>query len=485
MTTIINIIGIVLLINTILAIFTVFKEKREISATWAWLLVLNLLPGLGFIIYLFLGRKISQDQIFDLKTQKLIGISQVVDRQKEYLEKDTLTFPPAIDSDETYELIRLILNKGNAPITSHNDVEIYNDGHDKFEQLIKDIYTAEDHVHIMYYIFRDDRLGSRIIRALEEKASQGVEVCLMFDSLGSRGVRSSSFKRLIDLGGKVIRSFERKYKIFNTNINFRNHRKMVVIDSKIGYVGGFNVGDDYLGEYEHMGYWRDTHLRLKGESVLALHARFIMDWNASTKDPDQQLQPREEYFLEHECDTHTMVQILSSGPDSEDQMNKKAFMKMISQASESILIQTPYFIPDEGFMETLKIAVASGISVKLMIPNKPDHPFIYQATLYYARELVKEGARVYIYDHGFLHSKVMVIDGIISTVGTSNFDIRSFKLNFEINAYLYNHELSRQLVDDFNRDIEVSYELTEEKIAEFSKWQLFKQAFSRLLSPLL
>lgn len=485
MTTIINIIGIVFIINTILAVLTVFKEKREISATWAWLLVLNLLPGLGFIIYLFLGRKISQDQIFDLKTQKLIGISQVVDRQKEYLEKDTLTFPPAIDSDETYELIQLILNKGDAPITSHNDVQIYNDGRDKFEQLIKDIYTAEDHVHIMYYIFRDDRLGSRIIRALEEKASQGVEVCLMFDSLGSRGVRSSSFKRLIDLGGKVIRSFERKYKIFNTNINFRNHRKMVVIDSKIGYVGGFNVGDDYLGEYEHMGYWRDTHLRLQGESVLALHARFIMDWNASTKDPDQQLRPREEYFLVHECDTHTMVQILSSGPDSEDQMNKKAFMKMISQASESILIQTPYFIPDEGFMETLKIAVASGISVKLMIPNKPDHPFIHQATLYYARELVKEGARVYIYDHGFLHAKLMVIDGIISTVGTSNFDIRSFKLNFEINAYLYNHELSGQLVDDFNRDIEVSYELTEERIAEFSKWQLFKQAFSRLLSPLL
>lgn len=485
MTTIINIIGIVFIINTILAVLTVFKEKREISATWAWLLVLNLLPGLGFIIYLFLGRKISQDQIFDLKTQKLIGISQVVDRQKEYLEKDTLTFPPAIDSDETYELIQLILNKGDAPITSHNDVQIYNDGRDKFEQLIKDIYTAEDHVHIMYYIFRDDRLGSRIIRALEEKASQGVEVCLMFDSLGSRGVRSSSFKRLIDLGGKVIRSFERKYKIFNTNINFRNHRKMVVIDSKIGYVGGFNVGDDYLGEYEHMGYWRDTHLRLQGESVLALHARFIMDWNASTKDPDQQLRPREEYFLVHECDTHTMVQILSSGPDSEDQMNKKAFMKMISQASESIFIQTPYFIPDEGFMENLKIAVASGISVKLMIPNKPDHPFIHQATLYYARELVKEGARVYIYDHGFLHAKLMVIDGIISTVGTSNFDIRSFKLNFEINAYLYNHELSRQLVDDFNRDIEVSYELTEERIAEFSKWQLFKQAFSRLLSPLL
>lgn len=485
MTTIINIIGIVFIINTILAVLTVFKEKREISATWAWLLVLNLLPGLGFIIYLFLGRKISQDQIFDLKTQKLIGITQVVDRQKEYLEKDTLTFPPAIDSDETYELIQLILNKGDAPITSHNDVQIYNDGRDKFEQLIKDIYTAEDHVHIMYYIFRDDRLGSRIIRALEEKASQGVEVCLMFDSLGSRGVRSSSFKRLIDLGGKVIRSFERKYKIFNTNINFRNHRKMVVIDSKIGYVGGFNVGDDYLGEYEHMGYWRDTHLRLQGESVLALHARFIMDWNASTKDPDQQLRPREEYFLVHECDTHTMVQILSSGPDSEDQMNKKAFMKMISQASESIFIQTPYFIPDEGFMENLKIAVASGISVKLMIPNKPDHPFIHQATLYYARELVKEGARVYIYDHGFLHAKLMVIDGIISTVGTSNFDIRSFKLNFEINAYLYNHELSGQLVDDFNRDIEVSYELTEERIAEFSKWQLFKQAFSRLLSPLL
>lgn len=485
MTTILYIIGIALVINTIFAILTVFKEKREISATWAWLLVLNLLPGLGFIIYLFLGRKISQGQIFDLKTQKLIGISQVVEHQKEYLKKDTLTFPPSIDTDETYELIRLIINKGDAPITSHNAVQIYNDGYDKFEQLIKDIYTAEDHVHIMYYIFRDDRLGSRIIQALEERASQGVEVCLMFDSLGSRGVRQSSFKQLIDQGGKVIRSFERKYKIFNTNINFRNHRKMVIIDSKIGYIGGFNVGDDYLGEYEDMGYWRDTHLRLKGESVLALHARFIMDWNASTKDESIKLKPREEYFLEHKCETNTMVQLLSSGPDNEEQMNKKAFMKMISQASESIIIQTPYFIPDEGFMETLKIAIASGIHVKMMIPNKPDHPFIYQATLYYARELVDAGAEIYIYDHGFLHSKYMVIDGVISTVGTSNFDIRSFKLNFEINAYLYNYELSQQLVDDFNEDIGLSYQLTEERIAEFTNWELFKQAFSRLLSPLL
>ncbi|MDO5456902.1 MAG: cardiolipin synthase [Atopococcus tabaci] len=485
MTTIIYIIVIALIINTILAIITVFKEKREISATWAWLLVLNLLPGLGFILYSFLGRKISQDQIFDLKTQKLIGISQVVEHQKEHLKKDTLTFPPSIDHDETYQLIRLIINKGNAPITSQNSVQIYNDGHDKFEQLIKDIYTAQDHVHIMYYIFRDDRLGSRIIQALEDRASQGVEVCLMFDSLGSRGVRQSSFEQLISQGGKVIRSLEREYKIFNTNINFRNHRKMVIIDSKIGYIGGFNVGDDYLGEYDHMGYWRDTHLRLEGESVLALHARFIMDWNASTKDESIKLKPREEYFVEHPCETNTMVQLLSSGPDNEDQMNKKAFMKMISQASESIVIQTPYFIPDEGFMETLKIAIASGIDVKMMIPNKPDHPFIYQATLYYARELVDAGAEIYIYDNGFIHSKFMVIDGAISTVGTSNFDIRSFKLNFEINAYLYSDELSQQLVQDFNNDIDLSYQLTEERIGEFTKWELFKQAFSRLLSPIL
>ncbi len=485
MNTFMNILTFVLAINTLLAILTVFKEKREISATWAWLLVLILLPGLGFIVYLFLGRKISKDQIFDLKTQKLIDIDRIVDRQKKSLDRQSLKLPEKLDTDESFELIQMLLNMAESPISTDNEVDIFVDGREKFDQLIKDLEQAQDHIHMMYYIFRDDGIGTRIIEVLERKAAEGVEVCLMFDSLGSRGVKDSSFDRLRANGGQLMRSFENSFFLLNTNINFRNHRKIVNIDNKIAYVGGFNVGDDYLGLYEDMGYWRDTHLRIQGQAVLALQARFIMDWNASAKNEEERLIPKDTHFKDHHASGHSLVQIVSSGPDSETQENKKGFMKMVSQASESILIQTPYLIPDDAFMETLKISIAAGIDVKIMIPNKPDHPFIYQATLYYARELAEAGAEIYIYDKGFIHAKTMVIDQALSTVGTSNFDIRSFKLNFEINAYLYDEDLSKQLAQAFFEDMEDSYILDEERMAQFSQWQLFKQSFSRLLSPIL
>lgn len=480
-----TLISLFLIVNTILSIYTVFKEKRAISTTWAWLLVLILLPGMGFIIYFFLGRKISKNQIFDLKTQQIIGIEMNREEDKNRLRQHNFGLSEENDSPETLQLINLFMDYSNAPLSEKNEVQLYVDGYDKFGHLLEDIKNAKDHVHIMYYIFRNDNLGKEIIQALTEKAAEGVEVIFLFDSLGSRGVRRKDFESLIKNGGQVGRSFERDFILMDLNINFRNHRKIVVIDGKIGYTGGFNVGDDYLGKYEHMGYWRDTHLRIQGEAVLLLQARFIMDWNASQRDKENLIVIEDRYFPVTEEKGDILMQVVSNGPDTEIQIIKKGFIKMINMANESIMIQTPYLIPDEAMMEAFNIAIASGVDVKIMIPNKPDHPFIYDATLYYAQELAELGAEIYIYDKGFLHAKTIMVDSIVSSVGTANFDIRSFKLNFEINTFIYNENITKKLEAIYKKDMQDSFLLTKEKSLQFTSWEKFKQAFSRLLSPLL
>lgn len=473
-----------ILLNSALAVFTVFREKeRDIAAIWAWLLVITMLPGIGFVIYLFLGRKISKEKIFDIRSQERIGMAQLVESQKKLIESENLDVPESKYQDKTFELIQLFLNSNEAVLTKGNNVKLISDGDDKFDQLLKDISQAEHHIHVTYYIFRGDNIGTKLVRALEEKAKQGVKVKVLYDPVGARVLGKHFFDGLREVGGQAEPFFGSRFFLINLRLNYRNHRKIVVIDGKIGYTGGFNVGDDYLGLYEEMGYWRDTHLRIEGNGVLSLQTRFLMDWNASTK--GKTIGYDEVYFPFSGLKGSTDMQIVSSGPDNEMHAIEKGFIKLISMAKESVYIQTPYFIPNEALMETIKIAILSGIDVKVMIPNKPDHPFIYRATLSYATELIDYGAEVYIYDSGFLHSKTIVIDEELLSVGTANFDIRSFKLNFEVNAFIYDRYLAKAQVELFQNDAMGSYLLTKEITAGYSKWELFKQQFSRLFSPIL
>lgn len=471
-------------INSLLAIFTVFREKeRDIAAIWAWLLVITMLPGFGIVIYLFIGRKISKEKMFDIQAQERIGMPQLVNAQKELIENQHYQIPEADHVDKTMEMVTLFLESNDAVLTKGNKVDIISDGEEKFEKLISDIKRAEHHIHLTYYIFRGDDIGKKLLHALEERAEKGVEVKVLFDPLGARVLGKHFFDKLKSFGGKAEPFFGHRFFLINLRLNYRNHRKIVVIDGKIGYTGGFNVGDDYLGLYEKMGYWRDTHLRIEGNGVLPLQTRFLMDWNASAK--HHAVEYEASYFPIATLDGKTDLQIVSSGPDNEVHAIKKGFIKMISMAKHSVYIQTPYLIPDEALMETIKIAIYSGIDVKIMIPNKPDHPFIYRATLSYAEELVENGAEVYIYDNGFLHSKTIVIDEEILSVGTANFDIRSFKLNFEVNTFIYDRILARKQVELFKKDIEQSYLLSKEIIDDFTLWEKFKQQFSRLFSPIL
>lgn len=476
---------IVIFVNSVLAMITIFSDRnRDITSIWAWLLVIIMLPGVGFVIYLFLGRKISKENIFDLKKQKHIGQSEKINKQKLYLRKKLRTQAQNNNISPQTEMANMLSHMSNSMLTYGNRVKIFNDGHEKFSSLLEDIEKAEDHIHLVYYIFRGDKIGKKIKDALERKANQGVDVKVLYDPVGARLLNKSFFGKLENFGGLAYPSFGSKFHLLNIRLNFRNHRKIVVIDGKIAYTGGFNVGDEYVGGNEEMGYWRDTHLKIEGPGVGPLQTRFFMDWNASA-DAKDHLQYEAHYFPRSKVEGDINLQVVSSGPDSEMQEIKKGYIKMISMAKETISIQTPYFIPDDSIFESLQIAILSGVEVRLMIPNKPDHPFIYQATLSYAQQLHEAGGKVYIYDKGFIHSKTMVVDNEILTIGTANMDIRSFKLNFEVNVFLYNQPLAKEYFEVFESDIKDSYQLTDEIIDNYSLWQIFKQQFSRLLSPIL
>lgn len=473
---------IIFILNIFVAIITVFKEKRDIAATWAWLLVLLLLPIVGFIMYLFVGKKLSRDDIYDIRSQQQMGLDQLVELQKEqWHEKDLL--PEDELSHSAREMVHFFLETDHAILTKHNQVELLTDGKQKFQQLFQDIEAAKDHVHIEYYTFYNDQIGNQLRELLEKKAAQGVKVRVIYDSFGSRGMTHEFFKRLEELGG-FAEPFFGSYRSFpNFRLNYRDHRKLVIIDGKIGYIGGFNVGDQYLSRDPKFGYWRDTHIRIEGNAVIAMQSRFFMDWNATVK--EKKMTYQESYFPLSAPKGQASIQIVSSGPESEVEKIKLGYIKMISDAHKEVLIQTPYLIPDDSLYEALCLAAFSGVKVKVMIPSMPDHPFVYRATQYYAHALLENGVEIYQYEKGFLHSKTMVADGKIASVGSANMDYRSFKLNFESNAFLYDREFSQQMQVTFAEDVKHSRKLTLADFKAASRWLKFKQYFSRLLSPIL
>jgi len=471
-----------LIVNTLGAIVTVFSQKRDIATIWAWLLVLITMPVVGFFIFFLVGSRISNKKIFRLRTQEQRGLEQIADNQRQQLQKIEQLLPVP---DAASELVNLFLSSDEAVLTRGNDIKVYNNGQDKFAALLEDIRQAKHHIHLEYFTIYDDHIGNQLIDLLTAKAQEGVEVRVIFDQFGSHGQHRRLYKRLRLAGGIATSFLMRPFQLLTLRFNFRNHRKLAIIDGMIGYIGGFNVGDQYLGQFKKFGHWRDTHLRIHGDAVLSLQSRFLMDWNA-TAEPNELLVKTTQYFpVISTLPGRSMVQIVSSGPDNDMKQIKQGFMRMFASARTEITIQTPYFIPDAAILETLEIAVMSGVRVRLMIPDRPDHPFVYRATQYYAKELIDLGAEVYRYDGGFLHSKVVIIDHEIATVGSANMDIRSFALNFETNAFMYDPAFAGQLEALFEQDVSQSTQLTTVDYEEQSIWMTILQKFSRLFSPIL
>ncbi|WP_066188237.1 MULTISPECIES: cardiolipin synthase [Gracilibacillus] len=470
----------VLIFNIILSMVIIFLERKSATSSWAWILVLTFIPLVGFVLYLIFGRQLSKKPIFTWDTKSKLGVKTAVQHQLRELESDQFVLEDT-RLNEYKDLFYLHLRNGDAIYSHDNDVKVFTDGKRKFHSLLEDIANAKDHIHLQYYIVRSDDLSKRITEALSKKAREGVEVRFLYDDLGSRSFRRKLIKKMRQAGAEVEGFFPPLIPKVNLKINHRNHRKIAVIDGKIAYIGGFNIGDEYIGKVQKFGYWRDTHLRITGSAVKHLQTRFILDWNQASR---HDIEYNERYYAAQPTGKIGM-QIVSSGPDSEWEQIKHGYMKMIMSAKDYVYIQTPYFIPDESLFDAVKIACLSGVDVRIMIPNKPDHPFVYWATYSYIGELLKSGATVYTYQQGFLHAKMIVVDSKIASVGTANIDVRSFRLNFEINAFLYNETLAEMLVDEFEKDMEHSTRLTYELYQQRSVMIKVKEAVSRLISPIL
>jgi len=476
-----NFFTILLIMNILLSFIIVFRERKETAQTWAWLLVLMFIPVVGFILYIFLGRGISKEKIFDLKIQGKIGKNLEIEEDKQALMRGLYPHPPTGQVD-VKQLIYMLTVFESTLYTTKNEITLFTDGREKFDALIEDIKQAEDHIHFQYYIYRSDALGEEVRDALTEAARRGVKVRVLLDAWGSTQVSSSFFQNLKKAGGEVAFFFPLFVPYINPRINYRNHRKIVVIDGKIGYTGGFNVGNEYLGEVEKFGYWRDNHLRILGPAVYSLQNRFLMDWNSQ-----HAIEIKYEAALFPMIETNGTIaaQVVTSGPDSEHEEIKITYLKMINLAKKEILIQTPYYIPDESIHNALKLALLSGVSVHLQIPNKPDHPLVYWATYSFAAELLAYGAVVETYEKGFMHAKTMIVDSGVVSIGSANIDVRSFRLDFEVNTVVYDAKVAEEARQAFFADSKDSEELTLEKYRNRRLLIKVKEGLARLVSPLL
>ncbi|NTW71230.1 MAG: cardiolipin synthase [Eubacteriaceae bacterium] len=473
--------SIVLIINFILTFIIIFLERKNPQSTYAWLLLLWMIPAVGFIFYLLFSQNLARRKIFKMYSEEVELTNSLILQQKKDLAEDKIFFDRK--AREKYkDLIYFHQNLSAALYTNNNSLELFTDGNEKFESLLEDIKNAKHHVHMQYFIFQSGLLGKRIIDALIAKAQEGLQVRLLFDDMGGYHLTKYDYDAMIKAGVKIARFFPSRIKLLNLKANYRNHRKITVIDGAIGYIGGFNVGDEYIGLDKKMGYWRDSHLRIEGSAVYELQMRFIMDWRSANK---ESIRLTYDYLPVTSEVGHVGVQIVSSGPDDENEHIKQGYLKMINSAREYIYIQTPYFIPDQSIFEALKIAAVSGVDVRIMIPNKPDHVFVYWATFSYVGELLKYGAKIYIYNNGFMHAKTIVADDEIASVGTCNFDIRSFSLNFEVNAFIYDHEFSYYMKEVFIEDMKVSERLNINLYRNRSIIIKMKESISRLFSPLL
>ncbi|MGL5677549.1 MAG: cardiolipin synthase [Cellulosilyticaceae bacterium] len=471
------------ILNILLTIYVLFAERKHYASTWAWILIITFVPIIGFIAYLFLGH--------DMKKRKTFVKKEEEDRYMHLLHKQMLHVEcnPCLEEHCPticcQDVLKLHLIGHEILLSKSNHVSFFADGHEKFQDLFQTIRLAKKYVHLEYYIIHDDYLGKLFQELLIQKAMEGVDVMLLYDGMGCHKTPPSYFKQLQQAGVHVACFFPSPFPYITLRLNYRNHRKLCIIDGHTAYLGGFNVGDEYLGKNKKMGYWRDTHLKIIGDGAGLADLQFILDWRFATHEtlPLQHYLHTAPSILENA--TGVPLQLVASGPDSKYSAILHGYIKMINEAKHTIYIQTPYFIPDDALLTALKLAALSGVAVHIMIPNKPDHMFVYWATYSYIGEVLAAGAKCYTYEKGFLHAKTIVIDDEIASVGTSNFDIRSFRLNFEMNAFIYDARAANSLSELFLKDLTYCKEITTEVYQNRSLLIKFKEPIARLLSPIL
>jgi len=461
-------------------IIILILENREPHKTIAWILVLLFLPGIGLIIYLWVGESLRiKFRDWRLRRPKYAKtMSKIVNAQKQFLNNDRL--PNYLDNKK--HIIYLALQSANFPFSKNNSVKILNNGNEFFPELFKEIENAKEHIHLEYYIFRNDKFTDNFIKLLIKKAKEGVKVRILCDGLGSHKFVKQYKKKLaknkINLGVFL----PIKLTFFKSKLNHRNHRKITVIDGKIGFIGGMNIGQEYLDGGDR-GFWRDSQFKIEGPAVYSLQNIFVRDWFFATKKGiyDTKLYPK------MEIKNNINLLVVPSGPNLKWDNSRLMLFSLITNAEKRLYIETPYFAPDESILMALKSAALKGVDVALIIPDAPDLPLYRYVNFSYLPGVLNAGVKVYAYksrERGVLHTKMLVSDDI-STIGSTNLNSRSLKLDFEANVYVFNCNITQKVVDTFKADLKDCIKITKETLENQSRIEKFKQSLARLLSPLM
>lgn len=476
-------------IYIVFTVIVLLLDNREPAETFAWIFIFILLPGLGFAVYLFTGRNWKRD--YDQKrklpqyiAKNLITLFKPIDEAQEKLIK-MMANRSKLQRDD---LMTLLYRNSKSLLTVNNKVKIYHQGKEKFDDLLKDIKEAKTFIHLQYFIWRShDKLGKKLKQLLIEKAKEGVEVKILYDYSGCFLTLGRGYIRALRKAGILIYPFFNYLSSFKAHtLNYRNHRKIAVIDGKIAYTGGMNVGQEYIDGGKKYKTWRDTHMRFEGDSVNILEAIFAIDWYNTV--------PQEDIFDKKYFPTLSEkfgltgdlpVQFPTSGYDSPWPAIMHLYFNFITLAEKNITIVSPYFIPEQSLLVALKTAAMRGIKVTVLMAGVYDNPMPYWAAFSYFEELLKSGVRIFQYQKGFLHAKILSCDGRMCTLGTANFDIRSLRLNYEVNAVFYDEQLTKEIDQQINKDLEGSTEVT---LADFNKitlWVRLRSSLMRLFSALL
>jgi cardiolipin synthase A/B len=435
---------------------------------------------LGLILYFVVGKNYRKEKIFSRKGHKdyerirALSDNQIIDlRDKSFIENGKVR--------SKLPIINLLLRNSKALLTKNNRVEILNNGSQTFNAIFAAIRKARKHIHLEFYIIEDDKIGNEIRELLISKAREGVKVRMIFDDVGSWKLKEKYIRSLRAAGVEIHPFMPVRIPFLANRINYRNHRKIIVVDGIVGFVGGINVADRYLYGNRKIPFWRDTHLKIEGEAVSSLQVVFLVDWHFVSG----RIISGVSYFPKPLVGKKQLVQITASGPDSDWSSIMQAYFSAISTAKDYIYIAVPYFIPNESILTALKTVALSGVDVKIIIPGIADSVLAHNGTISYVEELLEAGIRVYLYRKGFIHSKLIMVDDVFASVGSANMDIRSFDNNFEVNAIIYDEDFCRELKGYFLEDLSCSDEIDLETHKSRSFRNKLTESISRIFSPLL
>lgn len=462
----------------------IIYDTRNPIKSLAYILFAVFVPVIGIFVYFSVGVNYRKKKFYKIKTEENSDLINTLRVLTEASTKQTIEYRPDLYNGSKH-LVRMLLRESSSPLASVSEMKLLLNGEEKFPELIKAMENAKDHIHIEYFIYNDDEIGNTIKDLMIRKAKEGVTVRFIFDDYGSHGLRKKMMEELRENGVEAYPFYEIKLYALANRMNYRNHRKIVVIDGNIGFIGGINVSDKYINNGKYKIFWRDTHLMFKGNAVSSLQFIFINDWNFCKKQ-ETNLGVEKRYFpiepIEANQDT---LQIASSGPDSNNSDIMLSFLGIITGSKERLYITTPYFIPNDTIVDAIKYSALSGVDVRLLVPGISDSRIVNAASSAYYRELLEAGVRIYRYQKGFVHAKTIVSDHTLSVIGTANMDIRSFDIMFESNANIFSESMNQQLCETFFNDLEDSEELILEQWKKRHKLIKFGGYCARLISPLL